>query len=164
MLTLPPALTTGNADIDRHHADFLDALNAVGAASGDAVLAALDQLQAHCEVHFTFENEQMKASNFPPIGCHLGEHDMVTETVRAVRQRVAAGYPEIAQSLEPALTQWFENHVQSMDAVLALYLAQPPENWAAAPAGAASASTPACGVPAEDWGAALDALRGAERV
>lgn len=147
MLTLTPALTTGNAEIDRHHAEFIDALNAVGSASGDAVLAALDHLQSHCAAHFEFENAQMKASNFPPIGCHLGEHDMVTETVRAVRQRVADGNPEIAQSLGPALAQWFENHVQSMDAVLALYLAQPPEAYAPAPA-AGGITAPACGAAA----------------
>ena len=147
MLTLTPALTTGNAAIDRHHADFIDALNAVSTAQGDAVLAALDHLQTHCDAHFAFENAQMEASNFPPIGCHIGEHEMVTETVRAVRQRVAGGNWQIAQSLGPALAQWFENHVQSMDAVLALYLAQPPEAYALAPA-PDSITAPACGVPA----------------
>lgn len=144
MLTLTPALITGNPEIDRHHADFIDALKAVSGASGDGVLEALEHLQSHCEVHFEFENAQMKASNFPPIGCHVGEHEMVTETVRAVRERVAGGNPAIAQSLGPALTQWFENHVQSMDAVLALYLAQPPQADAATADGAAA---PACGVP-----------------
>ncbi len=145
MLTLTPSLTTGNAEIDRHHADFIDALNAVGTAQGDAVLAALDHLQTHCDAHFAFENAQMTVSNFPPIGCHIGEHEMVTETVRAVRQRVADGNVQMAQSLGPALTQWFENHVQSMDAVLALYLAQPPQAYAPASEGITAT---ACGVPA----------------
>lgn len=155
MLTLHSALITGDAEIDRHHADFVAALNAVGSAPADGVVAALDHLLAHCETHFTFENAQMKTSNFPPIGCHLGEHDMVTETVRAVRARAAAGHPEIAQTLGPALTEWFENHVQSMDAVLARYLAQPPEQYAAAPVDAEADGTApgcgpaACGVPAQ---------------
>ena len=155
MLTLHAALLTGDADIDQHHADFVIALNAVGNAPADGVVDALDHLLAHCEAHFSFENAQMKASNFPPIGCHLGEHDMVTETVRAVRARAAAGHPEIAQTLGPALSEWFENHVQSMDAVLARYLAQPPEQYAAAPVdakadGAAVGCGPtACGVPAD---------------
>ena len=80
---------------------------------------------------------------------------MVTETVRAVRARAAAGHPEIAQTLGPALTEWFENHVQSMDAVLARYFAQPPAQYAAAPAGAETDSTApgcspaACGVAAQ---------------
>lgn len=135
MLSLHSALITGDAEIDRHHAEFVAALNAVGNAAPEDVVATLDHLLACCEAHFRFENEQMKASNFPPIGCHLGEHDMVTETVRAVRARAAAGHPQIAQTLGPALTEWFENHVQSMDAVLARYLAQPPGQYAAATVG-----------------------------
>lgn len=155
MLTLHAALLTGDASIDQHHADFVAALNAVSSAPASGVVDALDHLLAHCETHFTFENAQMKASNFPPIGCHLGEHEMVTETVRAVRARAAAGHPEIAQTLGPALTEWFENHVQSMDAVLARYLAQPPDQYAAAPADAETDGTAvgcgptACGVPAD---------------
>lgn len=155
MLTLHSALMTGDAEIDQHHADFVGALNAVGSAPAGGVVDALDHLLAHCETHFTFENAQMKASNFPPIGCHLGEHDMVTETVRAVRARAAAGHPEIAQTLGPALTEWFENHVPSMDAVLARYLAQPPGQYAAAPVGSdeegavAGCGPVACGLPAD---------------
>lgn len=142
MLTLTPELITGNADIDRHHADFVEALNAIGSANGDDMVAALDRLIAHCQAHFDFENEQMQASHFPPIGCHAGEHEMVIETVREVRRRAAAGHPEIAAGLGPALSEWFSNHVQSMDAILARYLAQP-EAFAAAPAEAGG-----CGVPA----------------
>ena len=145
MLILTPELCTGDAEIDRHHADFIEALNAIDAVADHGVIAALDRLIAHCETHFEFENAQMKASNFPPIGCHLSEHEMVTETVREVRRHAAEGNPAVAKNLGPALAQWFENHVQSMDAVLARYLAQPPEMMAAAPA---LTEAPACGVPA----------------
>ena len=144
MLTLTAEMSTGNGEIDRHHADFVEALNAIDAVEGDDVLVALDRLIAHCEAHFAFENEQMEASHFPPIGCHLGEHEMVIETVREVRRRVAAGHPEIAGSLGPALSEWFSNHVQSMDAVLARYLAQP----GVFESGPVQADATGCGLPA----------------
>ena len=134
MSALAPHLITGHADIDAHHREFVDALAALSHA--DDVTVALDRFVAHCEAHFSFENEQMEASGFPPIGCHRGEHDMVLETAREVRRRVAAGDERLAASLVPALTEWFDNHVMSMDAVLARYLEQ------------GASAQPACGAVA----------------
>ena len=142
-MQMSPALTTGNAEIDRHHVDFVEALNALEGASDEAVVGVLDNLISHCEAHFGFENEQMKASGFPPIGCHAGEHDMVLETVREIRKRAVAGQPGMARSLGPALSEWFENHVQSMDSILARFLADP--GAFAAPAGEPAVG---CSVPA----------------
>lgn len=122
MSPLASHLLTGHPDIDAHHREFVEALAAIG--QPDDVVAALDRFVAHCEAHFSFENAQMEESGFPPIGCHRGEHDMVLETVREVRRRVAAGDARLAASLVPALTEWFDNHVMSMDAVLARFLAQ----------------------------------------
>lgn len=144
MLTLTPELLTGNAEIDRHHTDFIEALNAIATVPGEQLMQALEHLIAHCEAHFAFENDQMQASQFPPASCHTGEHEMVLETVREVRRRVVAGNPKIAASLGPALSEWFSNHVQSMDAVLALYLAQPERQVRTASATVA----PACQIPA----------------
>ena len=90
------------------------------------MVALLTRLAAHCDEHFGFENQQMETSNFPPIGCHLGEHAMVQETVREVLRRAEAGEPQVAKNLGPALAQWFDQHARTMDVMLAQHLAGAP--------------------------------------
>ena len=126
MLAFTPDLATGNPDIDDHHVQFIDALNAVSTASDADMVALLTRLAAHCDEHFGFENQQMETSNFPPIGCHLGEHAMVQETVREVLRRAEAGEPQFAKNLGPALAQWFDQHARTMDVMLAQHLAGVP--------------------------------------
>ncbi len=126
MLAFTPDLATGNAEIDDHHVQFIDALNAVSTAADGDMVALLTRLSAHCDEHFGFENQQMEESGFPPIGCHLGEHEMVQETVREVLRRAEAGEPQFARNLGPALAQWFGQHARTMDVMLAQHLAGAP--------------------------------------
>ena len=123
MLAFTPDLATGNPEIDDHHIQFVEALNAVSGAAESDLVPLLTRLAAHCDEHFGFENRQMEESGFPPIGCHLGEHEMVQQTVREVLRRVEAGEPQFAKNLGPALAQWFENHARTMDVMLAQHLA-----------------------------------------
>ena len=123
MLAFTPDLATGNPEIDDHHIQFVEALNAVSGASESDLVPLLTRLAAHCDEHFGFENRQMEESGFPPIGCHLGEHDMVQQTVREVLRRAEAGEPQFAKNLGPALAQWFDNHARTMDVMLAQHLA-----------------------------------------
>ena len=123
MLAFTPDLATGNPEIDDHHIQFVEALNAVSGAAESDLVPLLARLAAHCDEHFGFENRQMEESGFPPIGCHLGEHEMVQQTVREVLRRVEAGEPQFAKNLGPALAQWFENHARTMDVMLAQHLA-----------------------------------------
>ena len=123
MLAFTPDLATGNPEIDDHHIQFVEALNAVSGAAESDLVPLLTRLAAHCDEHFGFENRQMEESGFPPIGCHLGEHEMVQQTVREVLRRAEAGEPQFAQNLGPALAQWFDNHARTMDVMLAQHLA-----------------------------------------
>ena len=123
MLAFTPDLATGNPEIDDHHIQFVEALNAVSGAAESDLVPLLTRLAAHCDEHFGFENRQMEESGFPPIGCHLGEHDMVQQTVREVLRRAEAGEPQFAKNLGPALAQWFDNHARTMDVMLAQHLA-----------------------------------------
>ena len=126
MLAFTPDLATGNPEIDDHHVQFIDALNAVSTADDGDMVALLTHLAAHCDEHFGFENRQMEESGFPPIGCHLGEHAMVQETVREVLRRARAGEPQFAKNLGPALAQWIDQHARTMDVMLAQHLAGSP--------------------------------------
>ena len=117
-------LAIGQSVMDDTHREFVAQLNRVGEAADDGVLTALDDFIAHTEVHFSQEEQWMDAIEFPPRGCHRGEHEKIMETVRAVRTRVAAGDARLGRTLAEALAEWFPQHATSMDAILALYMTE----------------------------------------
>ena len=114
----------GQPVMDDTHREFVEQLNRVAAAADAGVLPALDDFIAHTEVHFGQEEQWMDAIEFPPRGCHRGEHAKIIETVREVRRRVAAGDATLGRTLAEALAEWFPQHATSMDAILALYMTE----------------------------------------
>lgn len=110
--------------MDDTHREFVEQLNRVGAAADAGVLAALDDFIAHTETHFAQEERWMETLEFPPRGCHQGEHAKILETAREVRKRVAAGDVRLGRTLAEALAEWFPQHATSMDAILAMYMTQ----------------------------------------
>jgi hemerythrin len=124
LLAWSEQLAIGQAVMDDTHREFVEQLNRVGEAADGAVLAALDDFIAHTQAHFGQEEAWMDAIEFPPRGCHRGEHDKVLETVREVRRRVEAGDFKLGRTLAEALAEWFPQHALSMDAILAMYMGQ----------------------------------------
>lgn len=117
-------LVLGQDVMDDTHREFVVQLNRIGAATDDAMLAAIDEFIVHTESHFGEEERWMNEFAFPPRGCHGGEHEKVLETVREVRRRVEAGDYRIGRTLAEALAEWFPQHALSMDTVLAMYMKQ----------------------------------------
>ena len=117
-------LALGQSTMDDTHREFVDLLNRVGAAAVDDLLASLDDFIAHTEAHFGQEERWMEAMQFPPLHCHKGEHANVLEITREVRKRVVAGETHLGRTLAEAIAEWFPQHATSMDAVLALFMAQ----------------------------------------
>jgi hemerythrin-like metal-binding protein len=118
-ITWSPALELGDARMDATHREFAAAVNAVTDAADADLLERLDDLIAHTADHFGQENRWMEMLPFPPIHCHVGEHDGVIDIMREARQYVAEGKHEVGRVLARELGPWFENHARSMDAVLA---------------------------------------------
>jgi hemerythrin-like metal-binding protein len=108
--------------MDETHAEFVELLNRLGEAPEDKMLAVLDEFIAHTEAHFAQERRWMEHMTFPPLSCHVREHDGVLETAHEVRRRVAAGETRFGHVLARAVAEWFSNHAASMDNVLALYM------------------------------------------
>ena len=122
LLAWSEQLAIGQTVMDDTHREFVAQLNRVAAAADTDVLVALDDFIAHSEAHFGQEEQWMDALEFPPRGCHRGEHEKILETAREVRQRVAAGDVRLGRMLAEALAEWFPQHATSMDAILALYM------------------------------------------
>ncbi len=120
-----PSLELNHGEMDKTHQQFADLLNRVDDAAQDQLPQALDALIAHTEAHFAQEQQWMEQINFPPLHCHVREHEGVLEIAREVRNRVAAGETHLAAVLVKAVAEWFADHAAGMDRVLALCLTQP---------------------------------------
>lgn len=116
------SLVLGQGLMDETHREFIELLNRVAAAPDQEVLAVLDEFIRHTEAHFAQEQLWMEQMTYPPLTCHVREHDGVLETAREVRRRVAAGETRFGQVLARAVAEWFSNHAASMDNVLAMYM------------------------------------------
>lgn len=108
--------------MDDTHREFIGLLNRLADVPDEQMLEALDEFIAHTEAHFSQEQRWMEQMSFPPVECHVREHDGVLETARAVRDRVTAGETGLGRVLAHAVAEWFANHAASMDNVLALYM------------------------------------------
>jgi hemerythrin len=115
-------LALGEARMDATHREFVECLNALGAASDAEFIPMLDRFIAHSDEHFADENARMAATAFPPAHCHSGEHQNVLQLCRDVRQMVLDGKLEVGRVLARELAPWFRQHAQSMDAMLAYWL------------------------------------------
>lgn len=119
-----PELELGFDPMDQTHREFVAMLNDMAMAPDDEVDEKLERFIAHTVAHFEQENQWMRLSGFPPIGCHMGEHERVLAILFEVRGMVRTGQIIIARVLATELAAWFENHAATMDHALAYYLEQ----------------------------------------
>ncbi len=119
--------TLNHPKMDETHHEFIAEINHMLAVPDEEMLAAVDQFITHTLAHFEQEREWMESTNFPPKGCHIGEHDRVLAIVQQVRQMVAGGDFAIGRRLAEELVPWFNQHAQTMDAALAYVLIEGPD-------------------------------------
>lgn len=116
------ALVLDGGIIDETHKEFVELLNRMFEAPDENMLEILDEFIAHTEAHFAQEQRWMEELDFPPLSCHVGEHEGVLEITREVRRRAAEGEARFGKVLAQGVAEWFENHAASMDMVLAQYI------------------------------------------
>jgi hemerythrin-like metal-binding protein len=112
----------GIARMDEMHREFVEFCNAFAADGPESqnFLERFDAFIEHTTAHFDQENRWMEAVNFPP--CHRKEHDRVLAVASDVRQRVEKGDLLLGRRLFEELPAWFDEHIGTMDTVLAFYL------------------------------------------
>ena len=108
--------------MDEHHRDFVDAVAAVEAAEDGALLPAWHALIVHTDEHFGAEDRWMLDTHFAAANCHSLQHLMVLRVLRDVEQRARDGDLGLLREMARELATWFPQHLQSMDAALALHL------------------------------------------
>jgi hemerythrin len=119
-----------NAD----HADEARLLNAAaeavqafraGTAGAEQVAAALGALYLHTRAHFAGEEAAMTRSSFPAYTFHRAEHVRILEELGQVERTFREGRDAEALAANLATVPgWLEEHIRTMDAVTARYLAE----------------------------------------
>jgi hemerythrin-like metal-binding protein len=124
LLDWSPELELGLAPMDATHREFVALLNTLNDGSDADLARLLEEFIAHTVVHFEQENDWMQRSGFPPVGCHMGEHERVLDLMRQVLAMVKAGQPAAGRILIAELPAWFANHAATMDNALAWFITQ----------------------------------------
>jgi hemerythrin-like metal-binding protein len=115
-------LLLGHPPMDDEHEALVAAIAALQAAPDAELPALLGAFAAQAQAHFDAEDGWMRASAFPPAGCHIGEHAAVLGSVKGVQKRLAAGDTAAARTLARALADWFPSHAMHLDSALAHWL------------------------------------------
>jgi hemerythrin-like metal-binding protein len=122
LLEWSPSYELDVALMDETHREFADLVNQVGEASDAELVARFDNLIEHTVAHFEQENLWMQECGFPPIDCHVGEHNRVIQALRSVRSLLLRGDLAIARRAAEEMSPWFANHAATMDAALAFHI------------------------------------------
>src|SRR5574343_1779241 len=112
-------LVLNQPQLDTTHQEFIELLNAFGAAldAGEDALPAYHALLAHTEAHFAMEEDWMARCGFEPQNCHSSQHAMVLNVMReALRyaNELKDGLP--LTIIRDELGKWFPQHAEMMDA------------------------------------------------
>lgn len=117
-----PRYQLGCAPMDDTHREFVDWINRLAQLPDGEFLPQFDAFFAHTEHHFAQENQWMEESAFPPLHCHVGEHERVLATLRSLRKMVERGDVAIGRRAVEELVGWFDNHAATMDTALAVHM------------------------------------------
>jgi hemerythrin len=96
-----------------------------GKAPVEAVLHRWEALFLHTQAHFGREEKAMQEAAFPPYPLHKAEHDRVLEEmdVEGEHFRETGDTARLRAYVTEGVPAWFIQHIQSMDAVTAQFVA-----------------------------------------
>jgi hemerythrin len=92
----------------------------------ETVLHRLEALYEHTREHFGREEEAMQSVSFPPYPVHKGEHERVLEEMEAEEThfRETGDTARLWSYVSEGVPAWFTNHILTMDAITAQFVAQ----------------------------------------
>ena len=117
-----PTLALDMPMMDDTHEEFIALLGAAVQAPDASLLSHWAQLIDHTQAHFDREDQWMADTGFASGNCHATQHSVILEVMREGGKRGLAGELDLVRQMAHELGLWFANHVQSMDAALALHL------------------------------------------
>lgn len=99
---------------------------AVAAQNVDETGDLFKQLHMEARQHFEQEEAVMQSINFPPYATHKRNHDGVLNELEKQWKgwQVDQNWVQLQQYLDADLRDWFYQHITTMDAMTAKFLAQ----------------------------------------
>jgi hemerythrin-like metal-binding protein len=124
--TEAPNLKLGDPTLDEDHTELQRLIDDMTGAPVHQVLEKLEALRAHAAKHFAVEDEDLRRMKDGNASCHLDEHAAVLKSLGEVRDIIAQGASsvEIVNMVVPLcaeLNRWLPEHVQAMDAGVAIF-------------------------------------------
>ena len=117
-----PTLALDMPMMDDTHEEFIALLATAVEASDETLLSRWAELIDHTQEHFDREDQWMQATGFSAENCHATQHNIILQVMREGGKRGLQGELDLVRQMAHELGLWFVNHVQSMDAGLALHL------------------------------------------
>ncbi len=122
--------TLGIDAMDDTHHEFVVLLDELARADDASFPVLFSRLVDHCRRHFAEEGRLMRQCHCPALGEHEGEHFRVLGDLLQFQRAIQRGRAALARAyVRDGLMQWFETHLTTMDAALALRLACTERPW-----------------------------------
>ncbi len=108
--------------MDDTHEACVDLLAEVVLATDATLLSRWALLIDHTQEHFDREDQWMMDTGFSSSNCHTTQHSVILQVMREGGKRGLLGELDLVRHMAYELGLWLANHIQSMDAALALHL------------------------------------------
>jgi hemerythrin len=114
-------------EIDAQHRNLIrmaDELHRaiLAGAETSRTLELLKVLIAAAEDHFTYEERQMRSSQYSAYDWHRQQHDTVRKRINQFVPRIESGEAEAAMLLLEFLSDWLKEHINLTDRMMAAHL------------------------------------------
>lgn len=123
---LPQVALNKMNEIHNHEVEVINKLlEAIEKRDEKEVDALLKEFIKDVQEHFLYEQTQMEKYNFFAYPIHISEHDMVLQQLSRLEKEweKTKDIDMIKDYLENEFLPWIVNHINTMDAVTAGYLA-----------------------------------------
>ena len=119
-------------EINTVHIEEVELLNSLYVLLNDKqkdekkILLRLNELLLHVREHFANEERLMKESYYPTLSMHKAEHGKIINEMQMqiMEFRNRKDYELLREYFEDEIPTWLNQHIKSMDIILADYLSQ----------------------------------------
>jgi hemerythrin-like metal-binding protein len=115
-------LTLGIETMDETHAEFLQRLSLLKAASDSNFVEGFSALVEHTEAHFAMEEEMMRSLGFYGLQEHRDEHETLLSEMRYFLQKARKLPPFGRSYIDDYAYEKFRRHIINIDSQLAMFL------------------------------------------
>lgn len=118
-------LNIGIEELDQQHKTiinyFNDIFDVVEAKQAEVMEKKFDALLEYLGVHFTYEEELMKKSEYPEYAKHKAEHDEMRKKMFNIKSLYSGGVGEVVCSIKGLFCLWLDDHKKNTDNKFGVY-------------------------------------------